>query len=145
MSASESSILQEETRLLARLARGDKLQQQNLNESDSESCLSPIPTIVLEDRAKTASADQLAANRLSMNESDSEVGNRLLALPEDHKPKHRSRYNAASDIDEESSSEYEATNDHSHLCLVCFREKSVSNDSVGTENISRRIVDKTRR
>ncbi|XP_016844354.1 rapamycin-insensitive companion of mTOR [Nasonia vitripennis] len=150
---SESSILQEDTRMIARLLRPEREQQrmqEQMYESDSDR-FSPIPTIILDDRAK-ANVDVIASNKLSINESDSEcvlatVNNRLV-LPEDSKPKQRtmstSRQNP-SDMDEESSSEYEATSDHSRICLVCFREKSVSNDSVGTDVDFRRTVDKTRR
>ena len=131
-----------------RLLRSDK-HQRNTDESDSE-CLSPIPTIVLQDRTKT-SANELAMNRLSITESDSEsvtidANNRL--VPPEEKPKQRAASatrQIASDMEEESSSEYEATNDHTRLCLVCFRDKSISNDSMGTELDSRRPIDKTRR
>lgn len=139
--------------MIARLLRPEREQQrmqEQMYESDSDR-FSPIPTIILEDRAKVMT-DEIASNKLSINESDSEciiatVNNRLV-LPEDSKPKQRTTSTSKqnpSDMDEESSSEYEATSDHSRICLVCFREKSVSNDSVGTDVDFRRTVDKTRR
>lgn len=139
------------TRLLRPEREQQRLQQQNAFESDSDR-LSPIPTIILEDRAKTSTEDIALTNKLSINEGVSEcaiaVVNNRLVLPDDSKPKQRttstSRQNA-SDMDEESSSDYETTSDHSRICLVCFREKSVSNDSVGTDIDFRRTVDKTRR
>lgn len=137
--------------MIARLLRPERDQQRmqdQMYESDSDR-FSPIPTIVLDDREKL-NVDAIALNKLSINESDSEcaIANNRLVLPEDSKPKQRttstSRLNP-NDMDEESSSEYEATSDHSRICLVCFREKSVSNDSVGTDVDFRRSVDKTRR
>ncbi|KAJ8687622.1 hypothetical protein QAD02_023416 [Eretmocerus hayati] len=142
---SDASITQEDVRTVTRLLRADKqLQQQNLNESDSEGCMSPIPTIVFDDRTKTVGNDVLIVNRLSITESDSDSGNRLLTLPDDQKTKQKmQRLNVASDADEESSSEYETTSDHSRLCLICFRENSLCND-VGAEHDFRR-PDKIRR
>lgn len=124
--------------------------QSNQSEVNSE-YVSTIPTIILEERSKII-CDTTMTNRLIINESDSEApststSNRLL-LPENSKSKNRktslSKQNA-SDIEEESSSEYEATSDHSRLCLVCYREKSVSKDSVGTDVDYRRPFDKVRR
>lgn len=147
-SISESSVLQDDIRSI-RFLRSERQMHHSQTESDSE-CLSPIPTIVLEDRAKSSTGIE-SSSKFSINESDSDTAgpsgiNRL--VPPEDRPKQRtisSSRQYASDIDEESSSDYDTTSDHTRLCLLCFREKSVSNDSVATELDFRRSIDKTRR
>lgn len=149
LNTSESLTNYDDGKSAVQSIHAENLQNQIEIHSDP---ITTIPTIILEERSK-ASGDQITVNRSSVNESDSEAAvgtstsNRLL-IPENLKSKNRKTSltkQSASDVDEESSSEYEATSDHSRLCLICYRDKSASKDSVDTDLECRRPFDKVRR
>ncbi|XP_014205206.1 rapamycin-insensitive companion of mTOR-like [Copidosoma floridanum] len=142
----EVSLLHEDLRYVNRLLQVEKPQAA----SDSERCASPIPAIVLEEGAHASSEEAVTATftKLSVTESfASEIpstSNQLM-LPKG-KTKHQRTSSTSRDGDYESSSEYEINTDHSRICLVCFRERSVSDDSVtGSEVDFRKSLDKPRK